>query len=90
MRPPDRTVADWIAEGLTTMAFYCAAIGCGHDGIVKLSDLPARMTRDRLMRQARCSECGHRGARVMRDMAAHYRRMRDESGFDPTPRPSKP
>lgn len=90
MATPDRTVADWIVEGETTVALYCAAIGCGHDGIVKLSDLHPRLTRNRLTRQARCSKCGYRGARVMRDMAAHYRRMRDESDFDPTPRPDKP
>ncbi len=78
MRPPDRTVADWIAEGLKTMALHCS---CGHYATVKLADLPPTMTRTRLGQNARCAACGKQGAHVMRDMEEHYRRMRAEIGF---------
>ncbi|WHQ72863.1 hypothetical protein [Methylorubrum extorquens] len=43
MRRPDRTVADWIAEGETPMALFCVALGCGHDAILKLADLSSRL-----------------------------------------------
>lgn len=82
------TVADWIAEGETTIAVFCNALGCGHGTALKLADLPPKLTRDRLARQARCAKCGSRGAQVMKDMAEHYRRMKEESGFDPIPRPA--
>ena len=51
MATRDRTVADWIAEGETTMALFCLAIGCGHDAILKLAELPPHMTRNRLATQ---------------------------------------
>ncbi len=78
MTRPDRTVADWIAEGLETMALHC---GCGHYATVKLADLPPTMTRTQLGRNARCAECGKRGAQVMRDMAAHYEQMEAGGSF---------
>jgi hypothetical protein len=34
-------VADWLAEGLKTMALRC---GCGHFATVTLADLPPEMT----------------------------------------------
>ncbi|WP_455986068.1 hypothetical protein [Methylorubrum extorquens] len=55
MRRPDRTVADWIAEGLTTMALHCR---CGHFATVKLADLPPALTRTRLGQNARCAKNG--------------------------------
>ena len=78
MRPPDRTVADRIAEGLKTMALHCF---CGHHATVKLADLPPTLTRTRLGQNARCDKCGKRGAQLMQDMDAHYRRVQEESGF---------
>ncbi|ACK82437.1 hypothetical protein [Methylorubrum extorquens] len=78
MPAPDRTVADWIAEGLTTMALHCS---CGHYATVKLADLPPRMTRTRLGQNARCAECGKQGAQVMLDMKAHYAEMEAKGGF---------
>ncbi|QDI79226.1 hypothetical protein E8E01_01695 [Methylorubrum populi] len=51
MRQPERTAADWIAEGETAIALFCVAIGSGHDAILKLAELLLRMTRDRLATQ---------------------------------------
>lgn len=78
MTRPDRTVADWIAEGLKTMALHCS---CGHFATVTLADLPPTMTRTRLGQNARCAACGKRGAQVMRDMNAHYEEMEARGGF---------
>ncbi|MBB2963084.1 hypothetical protein [Methylobacterium sp. R2-1] len=74
MRPRERTVADWIAEGLKTMALHC---GCGHFATVTLADLPPT----RLGRNARCAKCGRQGAQVMRDMEAHYTEVEANGGF---------
>jgi hypothetical protein len=50
----DRTVADWVAEGETTMALFNVALECGHDAILTLADLPPGMASD---------ASGRRGAR---------------------------
>lgn len=55
---PDRTVADWIAEGLKTMALHCR---CVHFATVKLADLPPALTRTRLGQNARCAKNGGGG-----------------------------
>ncbi|CAO4135448.1 hypothetical protein [Methylorubrum extorquens] len=78
MRWPDRTVADWIAEGLETMALHCSR---GHYATVTLADLPPTLTRTRLGQNARCAECGKRGAQVMRDMNTHYAEVEANVGF---------
>jgi hypothetical protein len=78
VRPPDRTVADWIAEGLKTTALHCS---CGHYATVTLADLPPALTRTRLGQKARCAECGKQGATVMRDMDAHYAEMEAKGSF---------
>lgn len=33
---PDRTVANWLAEGETAIAVFCGALRCGYDTIPKL------------------------------------------------------
>lgn len=83
----DPTVADWIAEGEATIEVHCCPpdrAGCGHSAVVRLTTLDPRMTRSRLARRAVCSACGGRGGQVMRDMAAHYDRMR-ATGWDCNP-----
>ncbi|MCY1644801.1 hypothetical protein [Methylorubrum sp. SL192] len=82
-KPPDRTVADWIAEALTTMALHCS---CGHNATATLADLPPALTRTRLGQNARCAECGKRGAQVMRDMKAHYAGL-EATGWSCEPKP---
>lgn len=62
MRPLERTVADWIAEGLKKMALHC---GCRHFATGTLADPPPGMTRTRLGENARCAKCGIWGARMM-------------------------
>ncbi|MBB2964669.1 hypothetical protein [Methylobacterium sp. R2-1] len=88
-RPPERAVADWIAEGETTIAVFCIAKGCGHHAAVDITRLPPETKRSQIIRRARCTACGSREVKLMRDMDAHYRRMLEERGFDPTPRPAR-
>lgn len=83
MKGRDPTVADWIAEGMATIALHC---GCGRYATVKLSDLPPAMRRSRLGRNARCAACGKRGAQVMRDMDSHYEAM-EATGWSCEPKP---
>lgn len=43
MSKPDRTVADWAAEGETATALFCVALGCGHHAIMKLANRPLKL-----------------------------------------------
>lgn len=83
------TVADWIAEGETTMSVSCIARECGHHAVLDLTRLPPETTRSQIARRIRCTACGARGGQIMRDMVEHYRRMKERSGFDPTPWPAR-
>ncbi|WP_238255495.1 hypothetical protein [Methylorubrum podarium] len=56
----DPTVADWIAEGMASIALHCS---CGRYATVKLSGLPPAMRRSRLGQNARCAACGKRAPR---------------------------
>ena len=88
VRPPERTVADWIAEGETTIALFCIAKKCGHHAAADITRLPPETKRSQIVRRARCTAYDSRDVKLMRDMDAHYRRMLEECGFDPTPRPA--
>ncbi|CAO4136742.1 hypothetical protein [Methylorubrum extorquens] len=39
----DCTIADWVAEGETTMALLCVALGCGHHAIMKPPNRPLKL-----------------------------------------------
>lgn len=81
VKRPDRTVADWIAEGETTIALLCIAKDCGHRASMDISGLPPETTRSQIIRRARCSACGPHSVQFMRDMDAHYRQT-EERGFN--------
>ncbi|MEZ0251088.1 MAG: hypothetical protein ACAH20_09015 [Methylobacteriaceae bacterium] len=81
MPSSDRTVADWIAEGENTIALFCIAKGCGHHAAVDITRLPPETKRSQIIRRARCSACGSREVRLMRDMDAHYAELEAKGGF---------
>ncbi|KQO83980.1 hypothetical protein ASF36_25430 [Methylobacterium sp. Leaf90] len=70
------------------MALFYIARDCGHHATVDIIRLPPETRRSQIIQRARCTACGSRDVRLMRDMDAHYRRMKEESGFDSTPRPA--
>lgn len=71
--PP--TVGSCRAQGETTAAIYCEAIGCGHSGIVSTDRLPADLPFPDIALRCRCSKCGSKQVRAVKDMAAHYERL---------------
>jgi hypothetical protein len=73
--PP--TVGNLRAQGETTAAIYCEAVSCGHSGVISTDGLPADLPFPDIALRCRCSVCGSRRVRAMRDMAAHYERMRE-------------
>jgi len=81
MASPDPTVAAWIAEGESTIALFCIAKGCGHHATADITRLPPETKRSQIIRRARCSACGSREVRLMRDMDAHYEAM-EARGFN--------
>ena len=80
--PP--TVGSCRAQGETTAAVHCEAVGCHHSGIISTDGLPADLPFPDIALRCRCSVCGSKQVRVMKDMAAHYAQMR-ETGWDCTP-----
>ncbi|GEL43372.1 hypothetical protein MEX01_39630 [Methylorubrum extorquens] len=78
MKRLDLTVADWFAEGLTTIAVYCLAPDCDHRAVLTLADLPPSLMRDSLGRCIVCAHCGSRSGHVMRGMNATWGAQRRE------------
>lgn len=68
MRRPDPIVANWIAEGETTVALFCIAKGCRHHASVDISGLPPETKRSQIIRRAQCAACGSRNEQLMRDI----------------------
>lgn len=81
---PCPTVGSCRAAGETTAAIHCEAMGCHHSGIISTDGLPADLPFPDIALYCRCSVCGSKQVRVMKDMAAHYAQMR-ETGWDCTP-----
>ncbi len=77
--PP--TVGSSRADGETTAAIFCEAVGCGHSGVISTDRLPADLPFPDIALHCRCSKCGSKQVRAAKDMEAHYRRSKERTGI---------
>ena len=60
------------ALGMTTVASFCEAQGCGHDAVISLEGWPKATPIPDIALRLRCSECGSRKIRMMLNVREMY------------------
>jgi hypothetical protein len=79
---PPATIAHLKADGCRTVEASCD--DCRHEAIVDVSGFPDDFPVPDVALKFRCSVCGSRRIRVMRNMLEHYRAIEQQTGWRAT------
>jgi hypothetical protein len=72
---PPATVASTRAHGMSSVAAFCEAQGCGHDAVISLEGWPEATAIPDMALRLQCSRCGSRNIKMMLNVRELYTRV---------------